>query len=137
MKSQPVFIVWKDEYSVNHKELDENHKIAMTIINDLYDAHKNAKGQDTVNKILNNLLEYTKMHFSYEEQVMSDCNFPNVSEHASIHNKMFIKTNQLIFLVTSTTGNITTLEILTFLKEWWIDHVLKMDKEYSPYMPTE
>ena len=62
----PLF-VWNDSYSVKVAELDNQHKKLIGLINQLYDAMKEGKGKDVLEVIFTELIEYTKNHFSAEE----------------------------------------------------------------------
>ena len=63
-------ITWTDNLSVNHTEIDNQHKKLVDLINILFDAMKAGKGTDVLNKIFAELTSYTIYHFTYEEKLM-------------------------------------------------------------------
>ena len=62
-----ALIAWNDSYSVKVKQMDEQHKKLVEMINQLHDAMKVGQGKQVVGDVLNALVSYTKTHFASEE----------------------------------------------------------------------
>lgn len=129
-----VFIVWKDEYSVGHDELDSHHKDIIAIINDLYGAIREQAGEERLEEILERLLEYTQFHFSFEEREMKDREYPGLVEHRIVHEGMVARTRGL--RKKSIHEKNVAQEAMAFLKEWWLGHIREVDMRYRPYVGT-
>ncbi|MFN3309093.1 MAG: bacteriohemerythrin, partial [Anaerolineales bacterium] len=63
-------ITWSDEFSVNIKEIDNQHRQLIEMVNQLQRAMKEGKGAAALNDILQRLIDYTDYHFSTEERMM-------------------------------------------------------------------
>ena len=64
------YMSWSDDLSVGLQEIDEQHKILITLINRLFtEAIMQKADQSVVSKILNELVQYTIVHFSVEESL--------------------------------------------------------------------
>jgi hemerythrin len=131
----PDFFPWDaDVYSVGVAIIDEQHKNLFHLINELANAMKVGKGSSVVKKILNDLIEYTKTHFSAEEGYMEKCNYPELPGHKKIHIKL---TEDVIAMQKKLLENPNiniSIETLEFLKNWLTQHIKEVDKKYTPYM---
>ncbi|MFH1687400.1 MAG: bacteriohemerythrin [bacterium] len=127
------FIEWKERYSVGHDDLDEDHQEIISIINDLWSILKAEPTPGQVLEILDRLLEYTETHFQREQQVMVDHQYPDLVRHKGLHSRMVQRTRELHAKAVSNHSEISE-ESMTFLKDWWIDHILAQDSRYKPYI---
>ncbi len=122
-------IAWSDEYNVDIQEIDEQHKRLIEIINELYDAISSKKQHDQLQHVLQELVEYTKVHFAVEETLMRIFHYEEYDEHKAIHDK--IVTKVLDFKKKFDAGDERMgMELLMFLKDWLFDHINKVDKRY-------
>jgi len=82
---------------------------------------------------LNDLIDYTKYHFSREEKIMQDHNYPDFEDHKQQHDKMVAQVTKFIdeyrIDKTRTIDNVTQ-----FLKSWLINHINGSDQKYRPYL---
>ena len=122
---------WTEDLSVKVNGLDNQHKKLVSLINDLHEAMKEGKGKNTLGIILNELIEYTKYHFTAEENLMLQKKYPGYSQHKAEHDSFTKKViefnNQFV------AGSLSlSIDVLTFLKEWLIGHIKGTDKKYSP-----
>ena len=123
-------ISWSPKYSVNHPVMDAQHKQLIGLINELYSAMCQRRGKDVLQKILDELIKYTKVHFGSEEKLMRDMNYVEFAQHRHIHK---ILTQQVIRLQNKfKEGKILlSIEVMEFLKNWLINHIQGTDKKYS------
>lgn len=128
-----AFFEWKSDYSVGIKQLDEQHREIVTHLNNLYDTMKKGKGRDTLDNVLNGLVQYTKKHFSKEESLMRLYKFPGYDEHIQKHKKMAERVVQL--KQKFDTGEISSpVQITNFLKEWLSKHIMGTDRAYGAFL---
>ena len=80
-----ALIAWSDKYNVQIKEIDNQHKVLVGMINDLHDAMKQAKSKEISLEIINKMAEYTKFHFSTEEKYMRRFAYPDYPGHKHEH----------------------------------------------------
>ena len=57
---------WIDNYSVHIKEIDDQHKKLISLINQLEESANTGNFKDTVNNALEELMEYVHTHFETE-----------------------------------------------------------------------
>jgi len=127
-----VLMQWKDEYSVEVEEIDNQHKVLVNTINDLYTGMKTGEGKDALEKILNTLADYTVKHFSTEEKYMTQFGYPEYEDHKKEHENFVQKVGA--FIEDFKRGKmLLSLEILTFLKSWLADHITGTDRHYIEF----
>lgn len=68
---------WKEEFSVDHAEIDTQHKRLFQLAGDLHAAMTEGKGKEALSKTLSNLIDYTKHHFACEERLMQLHDYPD------------------------------------------------------------
>ena len=127
------FIEWKDEYSVGIDSIDQQHKKLLNLINQLQTAVDYSTGDEFEREALDELVDYTKTHFVYEEGLMKDNDYPGFEPHKAQHEKMFKKVEEVLaeYEKDHDTAMSNAAE---YLKGWLINHINGTDKEYSSYL---
>ncbi|MFC2152955.1 bacteriohemerythrin [Bacteroidota bacterium] len=126
-------IKWSEEYSVGIDEIDNQHKALVIMINELFNLISQGKSKSKLEEIFNHLTDYTKKHFTAEEKMMTNFAYPQYNEHIEEHKKFIAKLDT--FRLDLNNGKITlSLELLNFLKDWLLNHILISDKKYNPYI---
>lgn len=122
-------IEWQDSYSVGINIIDEQHKKLFAWINDLYTAIDAKKDEEALDNILGHLLDYVKFHFSTEEKYFEEFDYFNKAEHKDEHREYTEKINNFIE-ERRNNKSFLSFEVLDFLEDWIISHVLVSDKKY-------
>lgn len=127
------FVEWNDSLSVGIEAIDADHKRLLGMINQLQTAAHYHTDDEMIEKTLNDLVEYTKYHFSREEEIMQANDYPDFDGHKQQHEDMV---NQVLKFIdeyrvdkTRTIDNVTL-----FLKTWLINHIKGSDQEYAPFL---
>jgi len=124
---------WKRQYSVNIREIDNQHKKLVALLNDLYEAIEGGGGRESLGRILSELVTYAKSHFATEERLMKNYGYPGYLAHKEKHEKMTAKVHE--YRRKFDAGEIQTpIEISNFLKDWLGKHILGTDMEYSAFL---
>ena len=130
-----ILIEWNSTYSVGLEEIDKQHKVLVDLINKLYDAVLQKKEREILGTILNELVLYTKTHFTVEESLMSILHYPELKSHKMAHDKLIEKLNEFGTEFSSNRTDISA-ELLEFLKTWLIQHIRKTDIDYADYFKS-
>lgn len=122
--------IWNDSYATGVDIIDTQHKKLLDILNklDRIVAEKNVSSKEVLS-MLNELVEYTKYHFSSEEQFMLGLNYDKKAyqAHQLVHQRFIDKVASEVELCTVDPEKVTD-DLLDFLVQWLLDHILKMDK---------
>ncbi len=126
-------IEWKESFSVNNEEIDNQHKNWILIINDLHDSMlKGDIALSTTHNTMKSMKDYVKYHFDSEEEYMRKINYPDIADHIKIHTKFYVLVNQYYNDMVS--GKLVLNgEIMNILMSWLKTHVLNEDKKYSEF----
>lgn len=126
-------IEWSDDFSVKVSDMDAQHKKLFGMINDLNDAISSGKGRDAVSAVLKRLVDYVVEHFGEEEKLLASVNYPELDQQKQMH-AMFIK-KSLEFKESFDSGKaLVGTDIVLFLKDWLIQHIMRKDKQYGPWV---
>lgn len=127
------YITWDESYSIGQKNVDEQHKTLVKLINELHDAMSLGKSKQVMSKVLQNLLDYTISHFSTEEKYMIKYSYQWYLPHKSEHRKFVEKVAS--FQKGYNEGKmVLSLDIMSFLKDWLVDHILQTDKKLGLFL---
>jgi hemerythrin-like metal-binding protein len=128
-----TYIDWTDNLSVGINVIDEQHKVLFQIINDLHDSMKSGQSKMIIKEVLARLIDYTNFHFSLEETLMDQFGYMESPAHKKMHKDLLadIVAFQLKF---ERSQRAMGVQVLTFLKVWLNDHILKTDMKFGNYL---
>lgn len=131
MEIKPL-ISWSDDLSVGIEEIDEQHKIMVRLVNELYAGIIQKTDEEVVRKTLEELVQYTIVHFAVEESLMRIFDYPQYEEHKKHHQDLTTQVRDLYTKIQTGEAQIS-MELLNFLRAWLTNHIMIEDKHYSPY----
>ena len=127
-------MTWNDKMSVGIVVIDEDHKKLVSLLNELYEGITAGHGKETLGKVLDGLVSYTKMHFAREEHYFVKTGYPGAAAHKKEHDEL---TRQVLDVQARyKSGQISTLslEVMSFLKNWLTNHIQGTDRKYGPHL---
>ncbi|MCW8924393.1 MAG: bacteriohemerythrin [Gammaproteobacteria bacterium] len=127
------FMEWKDEYSVGIDSIDEQHKKLINLINQLQAALIYATGIEFEREALDAMVDYTKTHFAYEENMLEDNDYPGFEAHKAEHAKMIAKVESVLAEYEKEPET-AMQNAVDYLQDWLIVHINGTDKEYCDYI---
>ncbi len=127
-----AIFTWGEKFFVGIQSIDRQHEKLVDYINRLHDGMLTGAGEEVLGPILNGLINYTDSHFKYEEQLFRLHDYPASEEHFAHHKKLVEQVLKFKNDFDNGDADITN-EMMNFLKDWLMDHILKEDKKYSPF----
>lgn len=127
------YIEWDDAYSVGIDSIDQQHKRLVNLINQLQTAVDYSTGEEFEREALDELVDYTKTHFSYEEGLMQQYDYPEFEPHKAQHQEMIQQVEEVLAEYEQDQDR-AMQHALDFLKTWLINHINGTDKEYSDFL---
>ena len=129
--AKPMVPIFTDKFKTGIDMIDEEHKILFDIIGKIYKAIETELVHDKFDlilDILDELKEYTRVHFADEENYMKEIGYEGLAQQQLLHEK-FIETLDNVNLDQVDDNQEAYLyEVLNFLQNWLINHILKVDK---------
>ena len=129
---------WRDNLATGITLVDDQHKELIKRTNNLLEHMKTGQGNGEIIQVLEFLASYVIEHFTAEEKVMTDYNFPDYSSHKHQHTE-FINTVNLLKQKMTPDKILSSfvLEVNKEICDWLIDHILKEDKEMAQYVQSQ
>lgn len=128
----PALFEWTDDLSVSIEEIDNQHKVLIGIINQLFLAVAHRKSDKVIGEILDALTDYTRTHFELEENLMRSAGYGGEAfeTHLAIH-RAFVEKIEAIAHKVMVENKAVSFELMNYLKHWLRDHIMVTDKEYA------
>jgi len=128
---------WSETLSVGVTALDNDHKKLVEMTNKMFDAMKEGHGADEIGKILDGLIGYVKIHFANEERLFAQTGYPNLAAHKKQHDDLTHQVLEVQKKYKSGATGTLSIEVMNFLKDWLLKHIMGDDKKYGPYLNSK
>ena len=123
-----------DQYLTGIETIDGEHKMLFDIIEQVHEVIADdirADKYDEIVKLLSDLRTYTKVHFKDEEEYMESIQYDGLEAQKVAH-ELFVARLDAIDLDEIDAHQEEALEeLMAFLTEWLVNHILQMDKRIS------
>lgn len=132
-------LVWEEAYKIGQAEMDSEHLILFSILNQLDINIDNDMAKACVSDVLGALKSYIDYHFAHEEALMRSYDYPRLDEHAAMH-RDFVE--QVVRLRERLAGAGTdpqhaALKVRSFVLDWLLNHILAADQDYSKFIKSK
>jgi hemerythrin len=125
-------IVWDERLSVGIQKIDAQHQELVKIINCLVENEDATGHSEPIAQVLDRMTQYAFYHFDTEETLMLQYGYPDYESHREEHTQFKMKTAK--FCLDALQGKETLPdELLSYLRDWLTNHILKEDMKYKPY----
>ncbi len=133
-------MIWKDQYKIGVKEIDEQHEELFNRLNTFLKIVKNdqplEEKMDKIEETFAFMEEYVDVHFTAEEAIQKKVGYPGYEAHHKIHEKFekdildfkkeFEQDKYNEDLIMAFSGRVLT---------WLINHVTGEDQNIAKYIP--
>lgn len=123
-------IEWDPIYTIGIDTFDLHHQKLISLLNDAYSSIIDTADRSAQQKILDELCAYADYHFAAEELAMNQRHYRGMASHLVEHTVFRTKVAELQGKFAGGDDLFCT-DMLLFLEEWLINHILKVDKEYA------
>jgi len=123
------FVDWDEIFETGVEEFDLQHKKMLQILNLIYSYYQRRLDKTMIEQVVQQLTDYFQKHFASEEAMLESIEYPEeeLAVHKNAHQE-FLKA----YLQKVQEGNI--MELLKFVKNWWVSHVFHIDKKYGEFI---
>lgn len=122
----------KDAYKTNIDIVDEQHKHLFEITDKTYELLTNnllVDKYDRIMELLDELKEYTQLHFATEEKYMKEINYVGLEEQQIAHAQFIKKLDDYNLNTIDDNQDASIRDLLEFLNSWLVNHIINMDKK--------
>ncbi|MBZ2175801.1 bacteriohemerythrin [Schnuerera sp. xch1] len=128
---------WKEDFSVNVKSIDEQHKELFRIGNSLYDIVSIKDGIDRYDELilaLHKMRDYAVYHFEYEEKLIRENGYPKFDQHKRHHDSFISKVESIDEESADEKQQKVGMDLIVFIANWIENHILKVDMDYKEFL---
>ena len=128
-----TLLTWNHACSVGVRAMDDQHGILMDAINALRLALVRGAGRERISELLDEFIEFTRMHFWSEEQLREQTGFAGLEEHRAEHHRMLADILQSAHRLQYGKG-VQLRTLLCGLHHGFLHHIETMDQKYIPWL---
>jgi len=128
-----TLVQWSPSLSVKISSIDDQHHRLVDLINALHQAMVQGQSREAGEIVLQELVDYTAGHFGYEEELFAKHGYSEAERHQEIHRKLVGQVLEFQRQFKSGERNLD-LELLNFLKDWLVNHIMGIDRRYSDFL---
>jgi hemerythrin len=132
VEAHVTLLTWNHACSVGVRAMDDQHGILMDAINALRLALVRGAGRERICELLDEFIEFTRMHFWSEEQLMEQTGFAGLEEHRAEHHRMMADILQSAHRLQYGKG-VQLRPLLCGLHHGFLHHIETMDQKYVPW----
>ena len=123
-----AYIVWQGNFSTKVPQIDDQHKTLIAMINRLERSAASESASEEIAAVLTELVQYTRKHFADEERYMRHINYFDYDRHKKLHGELI---NSVVDILQRLKADhdLNAFELLSFLKDWLINHILAEDRK--------
>ncbi len=129
-------MIWYDNYNIGVEEIDTQHQKLAATIRKLQKSLANGRFSPGAGETLKFLVEYTRKHFSDEEALMAEINYEELEAHQELHKKLVAQIVEIL-LDLKKGRRLDAYELIDFLTDWLIHHIVQEDKKIGRAMERQ
>lgn len=118
---------WIPEYNTGIDVIDDQHKRILDYINEIVEIN-DGTDRARVKQILDNIIDYTQSHFTFEESLQEEAGYNYRVPHKRVHD-LFIKKIES-YRDRFEMGQSIEGELHEVLSKWLINHIQRDDADY-------
>ena len=131
-----MLLVWTENLSVKIKELDDDHKKLIKVINELHYAILDGGTSGVVEAVeieiaLHRLENYARVHFVREERILAEADHADLEGQREAHCRMLSTVAEMSERFHESTSPRHASELMTFAYEWLTSHVYIADRKWA------
>lgn len=126
---------WNDKFCINVSEIDRQHQELFKKANLFIFSVKHGNGNKKVGQMLKDLVEYTRIHFRDEEEIMTKFNYPELIQHKELHHELIEAIVKVLKKIKSG-QKYQPIELIRFLEDWLTHHIMEEDMKIGKFLKS-
>ena len=124
---------WRENLSIGIADIDLQHQKLIQIADRFEHAAGEEQAHSELGRTLKELVEYTRYHFSSEEDVMAAAGYPELGPHHILHEQLTAQIRDILLQLKA--GKIPRpIIIVRFLGEWVTTHIQNEDVKIGRHL---
>ena len=124
---------WREEYRINVSKIDDQHRELADRVAQLHMVLDSDKGYSDIEQVLDELISFTHLHFTTEEQLMIKHEYPEYPAHKKAHQLLL---NQMLTLADRLSENhaVGFAGADDISGDWVVNHLLEKDVPLGKFL---
>eukprot|EP01029_Cantina_marsupialis_P008012 TRINITY_DN1922_c0_g1_i2.p1 TRINITY_DN1922_c0_g1~~TRINITY_DN1922_c0_g1_i2.p1 ORF type:complete len:165 (+),score=38.18 TRINITY_DN1922_c0_g1_i2:61-495(+) len=110
--------MWCEEFKTHIPKVDSQHEMLFNLVATIKGLVKTSKSEKCVKMVLDELVDYTVVHFRDEEEIFVSEEYPGSESHIQTHKDFCEKMMEVVGEFNKKGVEIINDELLTFLLDW-------------------
>lgn len=128
LKRAPFVIEWRDGFKIGITQVDQEHRHLFTLVG--------ALNLESVDRTVDELLDYVVTHFSNEQEMMEKSGYPAFEAHLKLHEEFAAQVAD--FLGSDQAWSEQRIQDLRrFLNKWLIGHIMTHDLRFGKWRASQ
>lgn len=119
---------WSPSLSVGIDVIDGQHRRIIDYLNEL-DTVRRSNDRDKVYGVLLGMVDYTRTHFAFEEDLMRQAGYPLTEAHKRVHDAFMSHIDN--YVAQHESGKDVTRKLTSELQIWLTNHIQNDDRDYA------
>ncbi|MDE6762222.1 MAG: bacteriohemerythrin [Oscillospiraceae bacterium] len=125
------------ELETGNSIIDGEHKELLKAVNDLLDACGKGQGRTMMESVTKFLLNYVDKHFSHEEQLQKNSDYPGYPAHKKFHDDYKCKLKDIVSKLPDSGVSVAEIGIINSHIGTLITHIRIEDKKLGAYLKNK
>ncbi len=129
------YMEFTDDLVTGNTLIDGQHQELIGKINDLLRACETGDGKKKALSTLDYLEEYTNFHFSQEEALQEEIEYPGLKEHRAKHQEFVESIKELYEMLEEQEGPTDAFvqQVNKNVVDWFVNHIQGFDRSVAEY----
>ena len=124
---------WTDDYVSGFNEIDLQHRTLFSMINTFASENNERASNSTSMAFLGDLAKYCDYHFTCEEEVMAEYDYPLIAFHKDIHINLTNTVKKIIGDLSKNAMKDPYTTIISFSADWLNNHIARDDLSFLSF----
>lgn len=130
----PITLAWDNKFEIGHERIDAEHRIFLSLIRDLSTEAEAEATKERIERTLQEIYKYADFHFTSEENIMADVDYPALPEHKHTHDRLLAQYRNRVHEFRADLQSPES--IVNFLFQWFALHTTQEDKRIAEFLLT-
>jgi hemerythrin-like metal-binding protein len=125
---------WRDSLSLNVPVIDRDHKRLIDLLNRVHYVSIGGDGHEAIASALDELVAYTRTHFSREEMLMRLAGYPGYETHRTAHERLTAQADRWVAAYRRGPDHFDLNGFYDFVADWIVSHIMSQDMKIRPFV---
>lgn len=128
-----AFLDWSESLTLGFRIMDSDHKKLVEIVNKIHQLSAQPTTPAVALAGLDELINFTKTHFTHEETLMRKTAYPQFIPHKIEHDRLLSQIDDLRKRFEAGQVGLSQ-DTVVYLRTWLCDHIIKVDRFLAEWL---